>query len=368
MNKILVISFIFLLGILFIHHLSPFFLPHFINLITLGKISFFNDPFPVCTPPEKLPSQKVHPCLSNNTFLRINAFHNEATTKLVLEKALKDGCPVVIEQPFRDHDCLKRIMKVAEDRVNTVRVKDNWDEIYEKREDWFYSDNFVGITSAVSTIMPLQDLLDEVLSQPSRNHLSFERSLITSYEDIWGFNMTWMKGISSSNFISHYNQTVVTSPFHSALWDSVAYQCEGTKRWYFLHPEDNFATIRFFGTGFSSSQNCNGRKDVQSRMIDVTTGSDSLMYFPPYWAHGVQTEKGLSILLNYRILNLRRMLFREPFLAIHSFFGLILHGTFFRGWDPPEIQYFYRYGALPDMSMGKKQVSFLELVKRVVIG
>ncbi len=95
-------------------------------------------------------------------------------------------------------------------------------------------------------------------------------------------------------------------PHLSAFTESFAYQCEGIKRWNVMTPENAYHNL------YTAMKDCNGRKDIEALTFDVYTTKDSMLYFPPFWAHSVETEHGLSVLLNYRALDIKRIILESP--------------------------------------------------------
>ena len=348
-------------------YLDPNFLPHYLFLISFGKISW-GDTADRLICARELPKMNSNPCLSSDgSFRRIDAMHNESATRTLLENSMTESCPLVIENPFADQKCLDRLVTLADNTSNTVRVKENWQSLYDKRDLWYDDGKPHTNSSTQFDEMPLKELLAELMTGASTKHISFERSMgVSTYDSVWGFDLKWLKGMSSSNFMSHYNATVVTSPMHSAMWESFAFQCKGTKVWRFLQPQDNYATMSYFLTGFTFTQNCNARPDVDARTTEVTVGPGELLYFPPYWAHSVQTTAGLSILMNYRSLDLGSLFWRSPALAVHTVTALLFHMAFFTGRDPVEIHHYYEKGAFPaNIKDGKSDGTLGELFQHV---
>jgi hypothetical protein len=178
-------------------------------------------------------------------------------------------------------------------------------------------------------------------------YTSFDPTLTGSvYEDLWGMDLTWLKGKAGSTFMSNYNRTVLTTPFHSAFWESFGYQCEGTKRWFMLTPEDALPVVRLHNI-FTQMKDCNGRADVEAFTFPTRTDPDTMFYFPPYWAHSVETRDGLSVLLNYRALGLKRILKENPYVGALTLSSLVYYGTFFGSWDPDEVAFYYKTGKEP---------------------
>lgn len=337
-------------------NISPF--RHFAFLVSLGKIPGFNILSNECTAENQMGEHvSANACLDDEgKFYRLDANHNVTLFRQILEAYVKKSCPVVIEHPFSDDKCMDRLILLGENKTHHVRYKDNFDWLHSQSQSqshqqgadvrWFEEDHVASSANVKGDIVPLGDILKELKSENcTRKHLSFDRSLLDSYKDIYGYDLQWLGGISASNFMSNYNSTMVTSPMHSAMFDSFAYQCVGRKTWRFLPPADNMKTVLFFGTGFTLSQNCNNRPDILKRTIEVVVDADSMLYFPPYWGHSVRTDKGLSVLLNYRKLDVLGMLRRgDVMLALHSVIGILLQVTYFVGRDAPEIAHYYTKG------------------------
>lgn len=355
-----------LLVALIFNHIDNILVRHFFFLISLGKIPGFKILSKECISEKKLHPFVPSPCLEHGHFSRVNVGHNETLFREILSQAMTKRCPVVIEKPFRDNKCFERLKVLGQDPSYQVRYKDNYDWLYSHRDLWFEVDSVENVANLTADITTLGSILKELSEQEhSRKHLSFDRSLIGSYGDIWGYDLSWIGGVSASNFMSNYNETIVTSPFHSAMFDSFGYQCVGSKTWRFLQPSDNVATMEFFGTGFSISQDCNNREDVIARTIEETIDADTMLYFPPFWGHGVRTTKGLSILLNYRKIDMLSIAKRDGFmLALHTLASTVLHVTLFVGRDGSEIRYFYEKGEFPDIKRGLRQASWGQVLGR----
>ncbi len=206
----------------------------------------------------------------------------------------------------------------------------------------------------------LMSLLEEYKHGFSMNFVTFDASLKTAnFEDLYGMGLGWLrKGRVGSTFLSNFNRTFYTTPFHSAFTESFAYQCEGTKRWNVMTPEDAFPTVRYHNL-YTAMKDCNGRKDIEALTFDVYTTKDSMFYFPPFWAHSVETERGLSVLLNYRGLNIRRLLWESPKVGIITVTSILYHMVFFLKWDPDEITYYYLTGIKPHLTGAKMKGNWL---------
>lgn len=77
----------------------------------------------------------------------------------------------------------------------------------------------------VSYRAPLKDLLDEYNEGHSMKFTAFDPSLhVSTYANLWGTDLGWLLGVSGTTFLSNYNRTVITAPYHSAFWESFAYQ------------------------------------------------------------------------------------------------------------------------------------------------
>ncbi len=205
----------------------------------------------------------------------------------------------------------------------------------------------------------LKSLLNEYKEGYSMKFTAFDPSLNSSaYEALYGMKLDWLKnGKAGSTFLSNYNRTILTTPFHSAFSESFGYQCEGTKHWHLLTPEDAFPTVRYHNI-FTHMKDCNERKDILPLIFTTHTTKDTMFYFPPFWAHSVETERGLSVLLNYRAMDIKRIFhdnFKIGLLCLTSFF---YYGTFFRAWDPDEISYFYRTGIVPALTGAKARTGW----------
>jgi hypothetical protein len=204
-----------------------------------------------------------------------------------------------------------------------------------------------ALIGRVSLNVSLHSLLDEYEGGHSLKYTSFDPTLTgTAYETLWGMDLSWLNGRAGSTFLSNYNRTVMTTPFHAAFWESFGYQCEGTKRWIMMTPEDALPTVRIHNI-FTQMKDCNNRKDIEAFTFSTRSDPDTLFYFPPYWAHSVETRKGLSVLLNYRSMNLQRIVRDNVFVGILTWSSLMYYGAFFFSWDPDEVAHFYRYGVVP---------------------
>jgi hypothetical protein len=274
--------------------------------------------------------------------------HNVSTFQDLLLDAVDKRCPIVIKKPFLDDQCHNRFKTLANNMPDlSVRVKEN-------REEWMHSDNWFPSEEYAkrggeqkTSRANLKQLLDEYESGPSYKFMAFENTLdANNYQDIWGIDMSFLDGKAGTTFMSHYNTTSITTPMHSAFWDSFAYQCEGKKRWKLMTPEDALPTVRFHSV-FTVMKSCD-RDDVIKMTFDVEVGPDTMFYFPPYWAHSVETEKGTSILLNYRSLKLLKMTWHNPLLGFYTFTGLIYYKFFFDLLDPEEVLYYYTHGKMPE--------------------
>ncbi len=193
----------------------------------------------------------------------------------------------------------------------------------------------------------LKGLLDEYNQTHSKKFTAFDPTLTAvDYEMLWGTNLNWLRGATGSTFLSNYNRTVHTTPFHSAFFESYGYQCEGTKRWLMMTPEDALPTVRLH-TIFTSMKQCENREDIKNLTFWTRSDPDTMFYFPPFWAHSVETQKGLSILLNYRAINVRRILKDNFMLGVLTMAGLAQYLTVFNSWDPDEVNYYFLTGKDP---------------------
>lgn len=174
------------------------------------------------------------------------------------------------------------------------------------------------------------------------------------YENLWGIDMSFIQGKAGSTFLSKFNQTFITTPLHAAFWDSYGYQCQGHKHWKLMTPEDALPTVRFH-TIFTVMKGCNNRPDIEEHFLTVDTYADDLFYFPPYWAHSVRTEQGLSVLLNYRKLDFPKIIVDNPALAFLVGTGLVFYKLFHDSWDPDEVTYYYLFGKQPNLKGGNSR-------------
>ena len=193
----------------------------------------------------------------------------------------------------------------------------------------------------------LKSLLEEYEQGYSQKFIHFDATFtIAEYERLWDTDLSWLRGTSSSSFLSNYNRTIHSTPFHSAFTESIAYQCEGTKKWFLMTPEDALPTHRIMNL-FTVMKDCNGRKDLLDLVFSFDTTPDTMFYFPPYWAHSVETKQGYSSMFNYRIVDIARTFRNNPMTGIHAFSGLWWYGFFFKNYEPDEVAHYYRTGSFP---------------------
>jgi len=288
------------------------------------------------------------PCMNQTSgkMKRYDAAHDAALTDRLLDAALKSKCPVVIERPFKDDACFERLQAVASNSSASVKVK-MWER--NRSEVNWWSDRTDREWAPAPKVMPLEEFLSTLMAGPAEEFTSFENSLVDSYSYVWGHNLTWIKGMASSNFLAHFPRTMISTPFHSALWDSLAYQCVGTKEWRFMAPHNSFQTVHIFGTGWTRHLDCNGRDDVDATItFSEVVGPDTLIYFPPWWAHSVRSEKGLNILLNYRRADIRGMFGQDFLRAAFNVLGSILAKTAYKGYDPPDVVKYLKHRKVPE--------------------
>lgn len=191
-------------------------------------------------------------------------------------------------------------------------------------------------------------LLKEYDLGPSLKFTAFDTSLTgKEYSTLWGTDISFLNGRAGSTFLSNYNTTFITTAMHSAWWDSFGYQCAGTKHWKVLTPEDAFPTVRLHHV-FTFMKDCNHRDDIAARTLHVITTPDDLFYFPPFWSHSVKTEKGLSVLLNYRKLAVHAILRENLQIGMITWVGMWYYALFHGSWDPDEVIYYYVHGKRPD--------------------
>jgi hypothetical protein len=280
----------------------------------------------------------------------VDANHNEAVMRETLLKAVKDRCPVLVYKPFNDHKCYERLHEVAvNDKNLQVRVKENI-PLLMHNDSWFPTEDWISHGGARKAYHgSLGELLTEYDQGPSIKYTAFDNSLNgDAFQTIWGIDVSFLNGKAGTTFLSNYDKTITTAPYHSAFWDSFGYQCEGYKHWKMLTPEDALPTVRFM-TVFTAMKNCDGRKDLEEKSFDVFTPADTMFYFPPYWAHSVQTYPGISVLLNFRSMALKQIFQDNFFTGLTTLTGLIYYRIFYESWDPEEITYFYTTGKIPQV-------------------
>ncbi len=226
----------------------------------------------------------------------------------------------------------------------------------------YVRDNFFqGLSTLAAKRSSLLGLLNEYKEGFSKKFIAFDPSLKGgNFEELYGISLAFLKnGKAGSSFISNYNRTLLTTPIHSALVDSFAYQCEGAKTWHLMTPEDALPTVRYHN-GYTDMKDCNDREDIRKLVFTTYTPRDTMFYFPPFWAHGVVTEKGLSVLLNYRAMDIKR-LFREDWKrGVMVFCSVMYFRFFFPTWDPPEISYYYHTGKIPAVTGGELRTGWFK--------
>ncbi len=221
-----------------------------------------------------------------------------------------------------------------------------------------YSQESAAVAAKQSSLL---GLLNEYKEGFSKKFTSFDQSLNgANFEELYGISLAFIKnGKFGGTFLSNYNRTVLTTPFHSALVDSFAYQCEGAKTWYLMTPEDSLPTVRYHNA-YTDMKDCNDREDVGKLVFAADAPKDTMFYFPPFWAHSVVTEKGLSVLLNYRAMDMKRLIREDWKRAAMIIASVFYNKLFFPTWDPPEISYYYHTGKVPSVSGGKVHASYLK--------
>lgn len=221
---------------------------------------------------------------------------------------------------------------------------------------WFPQDDYVNAAGERSAKMKtLSSFLSEVEAGSTMEFVAFDNSLNgNAYETIWKTDLSWLKGNAGSTFVSHYNTTFVTTPFHSAFSDSFAYMCKGRKHWMMMSPTDALPTVRFYGHVYTTMKNCNHREDIRKEFMKlVITEEDDLFYFPPYWAHSVKTDVGNTVMLNYRKFDLPGLLKRDWIVGLFTMFGMAHYMSFFSKFDPDEVTYIYTTGKSPKVGVHK---------------
>ena len=323
---------------------------HIGTLYSLGYVRPRGEECPVV---DHQPATRYRHCYRDGHLRHYDAGHDDGETKRLLLQAMEDRCPVVIKHPFTTHSCMKNLRRLASDPNNKVHRKTATAALFAQGDQWFPRGTKLYVDNAgqrKQEMYPFGDMLRDFDNGDDSSYLSFENSFTTDYGELWGFDLSWLNGYHSSNFISNFNRSFVTTAFHSALWESFGYQCVGTKTWRFMSPEDSLPTVRLFGTGWTHMHNCNNHPlyDPNTNRsaigTDEVVSEDSLLYFPPYWAHSVHTTKGLSVLLNYRSLDFMSMLRSEPKYWFMTVLSVGLGLTYFRDYDPDETAYFYYTG------------------------
>jgi hypothetical protein len=115
------------------------------------------------------------------------------------------------------------------------------------------------------------------------------------------------------------------------------------------------------------------REDILDLTFDVTVGPDTLYYIPPYFAHSVETTKGLSILFNYRAFDFKRMFKNHPWTAIHTVLSGLNYKLFFNHMDPEEVAYYYFNGEESESVISapttyknyEEQDTFVDMISRI---
>jgi len=105
-------------------------------------------------------------------------------------------------------------------------------------------------------------------------------------------------------FVSKFTDQRLTAYFHAAPMKSIALQVTGRKLWHFLSPEvtkQRFVPLLHRMITFTSTM---GQK--QEDVIRATprylveTGPGDGVYFAAFWSHMVETDKDLSVMVNFR--------------------------------------------------------------------
>lgn len=105
-----------------------------------------------------------------------------------------------------------------------------------------------------------------------------------------------------SSFISHFKQTMVTTPTHSApIINTFSVQCYGSKSWLFHHIRD------LTKHGFIPQTNphgviINGSPDsiVRIPTIRAVVHAGDVLYFPPFYYHAVASTAGKNVMFAIR--------------------------------------------------------------------
>ena len=340
---------------------NPIMFRHFAVLITFGKIPGLK-PLPHTCPMKTIHerSRKYDHCFSSEgKIFEHNANHNETQMRDILKKALKEKCAVLISKPFKDAKCYERLKEAAQDESVKIRAKVNSPEIMKNKDRWFGSgqtEMHILAKNRPATEMGLGAILNEYEEGHSMKFTAFDNSLDEKvYAKVWDFDLSWINGMLGSTFLSNYNTTFVTTPFHSAFWDSLAYQCVGTKTWKMLTPDDALPTVRFFGAGFTYMAQCDDFPGLSELTFDVVSGPDTMYYFPPYWAHAVQTQAGQSVLLNFRAIDVAGIIKNDFLVGLHTLVGVNIYRMLFPGYDPDEVTYYYLTGEVPALQAANAQ-------------
>jgi hypothetical protein len=284
--------------------------------------------------------------LNGNIFV-YDSNHNDSYTEYILKKYGNLRCPVLIKHPFNDDKCYSKIIDYSKKNpAFKIRVKENNITLLKNNKI------FVGeiIKEKNTKKYEIHDFLELISKNDSLLFTSFENSFANNdYMNFYGSDLTYLNSKFTNTFISNYNESFITTPMHNAMVESYAYQCEGTKIWQMMTPNDVKYIYRLLYT-YGIIKNCNDRNDIIKLIFNVTTTKDTLFYFPPFWAHSVYTEKGLSILFNLRGFNVKKIFKSNFLLGLNTMSSIIYHSLFFINYDPDELFYYFSTGNKPKLT------------------
>lgn len=271
----------------------------------------------------------LHPDIKNKEFLKPIIHHDVHGFTEAMEIMKKADKPVLFKNLMpNSKDVGQRVLNrlVRENKTLNVGVYNVSGEF-----DFMRGSKFTRAGIAKKQV-------SEVMRDNSPYFASFEPFLERDEIHEIAGDVVSGKTLFDTNFMSHFNDTVVTAGIHgAAVITSWSLQMMGSKSWFLWSPEES----RKMHNSWWARTTLNawgGELEAYSRpTYKLKVEAGDVLAFPPYWMHAVITHPGPNLMLNLRtnigwvpfggdFLCGARIAVSFPFIALFKFVPALLAG------------------------------------------
>ena len=236
-------------------------------------------------------NSEVYPDLKHKTFEQVVHYDNVHSFTEAMEVMKKADLPVIFKGLMNNSEEMGwKILKRLDDDGVKMRVAK-----YKMEAPYDFMRGAPNVRNGEAVLASV------AMAENSPYFAAFEPFLnAEEIKEITG-EMLDDKYAFDTNFMSNFNQTVVTSGTHgAAVITSWSLQMMGKKSWFLWSPEESRKMHKQWW-GRTPLPAYGSERDMFDRpTYKVVVEAGDVLAFPPYWMHGVTTHEGPNLMLNLR--------------------------------------------------------------------